>query len=39
VLDLLRHATQARGATLVLATHDRRVVEALAAASPVALRL
>jgi putative ABC transport system ATP-binding protein len=39
VLDLLRHATQARGATLVVATHDRRVVEALAAASPVALRL
>jgi putative ABC transport system ATP-binding protein len=39
VLDLLRHATQARGATLVLATHDRRVVEALAAASPVELRL
>lgn len=39
VLDLLRHATQERGATLVVATHDRRVVEALAAASPVELRL
>jgi putative ABC transport system ATP-binding protein len=39
VLDLLRHATQERGATLVVATHDRRVVEALASASPVELRL
>jgi putative ABC transport system ATP-binding protein len=39
VLDLLRHATQERGATLVVATHDRRVADALAVASPMELRL
>ena len=39
VLDLLLRTTQARGATLVVATHDRRVVEALAPASPVELHL
>lgn len=39
VIELLRRAVRGRGATLVLATHDRRVVEALAAEAPVELRL
>ncbi|MFN3298531.1 ATP-binding cassette domain-containing protein [Caldimonas sp.] len=39
VLALLREQCRQRGATLVIATHDRRVVQALAGDDPVELRL
>lgn len=39
VLALLRELRSDPGATLVIATHDRRVVQALAGDDPVELRL
>lgn len=39
VLALLRELSRERGATLVIATHDQRVVQALAADDPLELRL
>lgn len=39
VLALLREQCRQRGATLVIATHDHRVVQALAGDDPVELRL